>query len=140
MTNIHATLVSHHKKGILFIGESGMGKSDLALQMIINHKAKLVADDYVNLENKKGQLYGMAPKELYGKMEVRGIGIMPVKALKKAKIALCVELVQDRSDVERLPFEDTINFLGVSVTKIKLYPFDCSTICKIIAKINGIIN
>lgn len=140
MTSIHATLVSYHKKGILFIGESGAGKSDLALQMIVDHNAKLVADDYVDIKNKKGQLYGMAPTELYGKMEVRGVGIMPVKALKQAKISLCVELTQDRNSVERLPFDDTINFLGVSITKIKLYPFDCSTICKIIAKINGIIN
>jgi len=140
VTSIHATLISYKRKGILLLGESGSGKSDLALRFIVNHHAKLVADDYVCLENKNGQLFGRAPAEIFGKMEVRGVGIMPIKALKKAKISLCVELVKDRKDVERLPLEETANFLGVSVTKLKLYPFDCSTICKIVAKINGIIN
>lgn len=139
MLNVHATLVSFKNKGILFIGKSGIGKSDLALRMIMEKGATLVADDRVNIENIEGNLFGSAPKEIYGKIEIRNVGIAHLKAKKKEKIYLCVELCDDRKKLERLPEEEYADFLGVSVTKIKLYPFDCSTICKIIAKISGII-
>lgn len=140
MANIHGTLVDFQTKGILFIGKSGTGKSDLALRMIMEKGAKLVADDRVDLENIKGKLYGSAPKALFGKLEIRGVGIENFEALLRSEIVLCVELCSDRSEVERLPFNEYVDFLGVSVTKMKLYPFDCSTICKIIAKISSIIS
>lgn len=140
MLNIHATLVSYKNKGILFIGNSGSGKSDLALRMIMDHKAKLVADDRVILENIKDELWGYAPDILVNKLEVRGLGITEIKAQKKVKIILCVELCKNRADVERIPEPKYIDFLGISIAKIKLYPFDCSTIYKILLKICSIMN
>ena len=140
MNNIHATLISYEEAGILFIGNSGSGKSDLALRMIMEKGARLVADDRVNLCVENNCLYGFVPKELYGKMEIRGLGIANFVPKEKEKIVLCVELVKNREEIERMPILENIIFLGVSVTKIKLYPFDCSTICKIIAKISGIIS
>jgi len=140
MINIHATLISLNGKGILFIGKSGSGKSDLALRMIMAHNAELVADDRVNLEVLGGNLYGSAPSEIRGKLEIRNVGIACFEVLEQEKIVLCVELTDKRNELERLPEAETIDFLGVSITKIKLYPFDCSTIYKIIAKISGIIS
>jgi len=140
VNNIHATLISFNNAGVLFIGKSGSGKSDLALRMIMEKGAVLVADDRVDLSVINDNLYGSAPKELYGKMEIRGLGITNFTAKKREKIVLCVELVENREEVERMPVPENITFLGVSVTKIKLYPFDCSTICKIIAKISSIIS
>lgn len=140
MHNIHATLVELDGKGILFTGESGHGKSDIAFRMIMGHGAKLVADDRVDLSVENGILYGSCPKEIFGKMEVRHLGIASLPPVEKAQISLCVELSLNRQDIERLPDSEYVNFLGVSVTKIKLYPFDCSTIYKIIAKISGIIS
>ena len=140
MNNIHATLISFNNAGVLFIGKSGSGKSDLALRMIMEKGAVLVADDRVDLSVINNNLYGSAPKELYGKMEIRGLGITNFTAKKREKIVLCVELVENREEVERMPDPENITFLGVSITKIKLYPFDCSTICKIIAKISSIIS
>lgn len=137
MLNIHATLVSYQNKGILLIGESGVGKSDLALRLIMERGAKLVADDRVILEKKKDVLWGYAPETLANKLEVRNIGIAEFAAKKKEKISLCVELCLNRTEIERLPRPDFIDFLGISVAKIKLYPFDCSTIYKIILKICG---
>lgn len=136
MKNIHATLVSYKNKGILLLGESGAGKSDVALRMIMEHQAILVADDRVDLFCKDGKLYGSAPTSLAGKLEIRGVGIENFDFKKSEHIVLCVELCSNRDDISRLPLEETIDFLGVSITKIKLYPFDCSIICKIIAKIN----
>ena len=134
MLNIHATLISYKDIGILFTGPSGVGKSDLALRMIMEQKAKLVADDRVILEKIEGDLWGYAPDILYNKLEVRGIGITEFKAKKKERISLCVELCANRADCERLPKPEFIDFLGISIAKIKLYPFDCSTIYKIILK------
>ncbi len=136
MLNIHASLVSLDNKGILLLGKSGSGKSDLALRLIMEQEAKLVADDRVNLDVINGKLYGEAPEELMGKIEIRHVGIASFPVKKQEKIALCVELVQNRTDLERYPTLEYIDFLGVSLTKIKLYPFDCSTIYKILAKIN----
>ena len=140
MNNIHATLISYNNNGILFIGKSGTGKSDLALRMIMQNNALLVSDDYVNLEVVDNHLYGTAPQEIAGKMEVRGLGIMPFNNKSREKITLCVELLEKREDVERLPMPEYCDFLGISVPKIKLYAFDCSTSCKIIAKISSIIS
>ena len=140
MNNIHATLISFNDTGILLIGKSGSGKSDIALRFIQEHNALLVADDRVCLEVKNNILYGSSPQELAGKLEVRGLGIAQLDYKKKEKITLCVELCLQRKNIERMPQPEYINFLGVSVAKIKLYPFDCSTINKIIAKICGIIS
>lgn len=140
MTNIHATLINYKNKGILLIGSSGSGKSDLALRLIIDYKAKLVADDRVDLFIKNNKLYGCSPKNIYKKMEIRELGIAEFPAKKETPINLCVELCLNREDFERLPNKQYVDFLGYSIEKIKLYPFDCSTTCKIIAKISSIIS
>ena len=140
MINIHGTLVCFNDEGILLIGNSGSGKSDLALRLIQEKGAKLVADDRVDIENIHGELYGSAPKEIAGKIEIRGLGIAHIDFVPKERITLCIELCLDRREIERMPMPDYVDFLGVSVTKIKLYPFDCSTINKIVAKISGIIS
>lgn len=134
--NIHASLICYKESGILITGKSGSGKSDLALRFILEHGATLVADDRVNIEQKGGSLYGSAPDELFGKLEIRNIGIVKFPAVPKAEIKLCTELCAVPEETERMPYPETVDFLGVSVTKIKLYPFECSTLCKIIAKLN----
>jgi serine kinase of HPr protein (carbohydrate metabolism regulator) len=102
--------------------------------------AKLVADDQVLLTQRNDLLYGCSPNNICGKLEVRGIGICEFDYLKESKIDLCIELTSSRDDIERMPVEEFINFLGISITKIKIYPFDCSTICKIIVKTSSIIS
>lgn len=138
MLNIHATLISLDNQGVLLIGESGSGKSDVALRMIMEKGAKLVADDRVNLENNNNRLVGRAPKEIEGLLEVRNVGISHFPFKSEVNIALCVELCVQRDMLERLPYDEHVDFLGVSITKLKLYPFDCSILCKIIVKLNEI--
>ena len=75
MFNIHATLISFHNKGILLTGKSGVGKSDVALRMIMEKGAVLVADDRVDLVCANGNLFGSCPKNIRGLLEVRNVGI-----------------------------------------------------------------
>lgn len=140
MINIHATLISCQNNGILLIGPSGSGKSDLALRMIMENNAILVADDRVNIEVIDGCLVGSSPAETFGKIEIRNLGIFPINAKRHEKISLCIELCTDRDKLERMPEDEYVDFLGVSVAKVKLYPFDCSTTYKIIAKISSILS
>lgn len=140
MTNIHATLVSFQNKGILLRGKSGSGKSDLALRLITMHGATLVADDRVDLCVQKNTLLGSVPHEISGKLEIRGVGIAKLPFLPQSEISLCVDLVDNMDDVERLPIPKKISLQGISVDHLTLYPFEASATCKLIAKISGIIS
>ena len=90
-TDIHATCIAIGGRGVLLLGPSGSGKSDLALRLI-DQGAKLVADDRTILFARKGALYAKAPASIKGLLEIRGLGIveMPVRA--SVKIALAVRL------------------------------------------------
>ena len=73
--NIHATAVAIEKKAVLILGKSGAGKSDLALRLIMDKNAELIADDRVDIESVNGVLKAACPKNIQGLLEVRGIGI-----------------------------------------------------------------
>jgi len=77
--------------GVLILGKSGTGKSDLALRMIENG-ARLVADDRVELLVRGGQLMARAPQRLAGLIEVRGAGIVALPHVAEARVALAVML------------------------------------------------
>ncbi len=87
--------------GVLLMGPSGSGKSDVALRLIAMG-ARLVADDRTELFIRNGRLFGRAPKNIAGLLEVRGVGIVKVPQALQARIALAVDLVADEK-VQRLP-------------------------------------
>jgi HPr kinase/phosphorylase len=107
--NIHATCVRLARSGIAFgappgagvllIGDSGAGKSDLALRLI-GRGAELVADDRTELYVRRGQLAARAPKPLAGLMEVRGLGIIAMRHAAATAVCLVVEL---SATVKRMP-------------------------------------
>ena len=97
--NIHASCVAIGGRGVLILGGSGVGKSDLAL-LLIDDGAKLVADDRAELTVERGKLCARAPKSIAGLIEVRGLGIVALPFAPKAVIALAVKLA---TAVERLP-------------------------------------
>ena len=129
--HIHASLVAIDGKGVLLCGKSGMGKSDLAFRLIENKSAQLVADDVVDLFISEDVLYGKAPDKLKGFLEVRGVGIYSYKYLDKIQISLIVNLVDDISMVERLPFETKRTLLGIDVEEYNLYQREISAAEKI---------
>jgi len=101
--NIHACCVAVNGRGVLLLGGSGAGKSDLALRLI-DDGAKLVSDDRTELSVERGKLWARAPKSIAGLIEVRGLGIVALPFAPKAVIALAVKL---GATAERLPHPST---------------------------------
>lgn len=130
--NIHGTCISHRGNAILLTGASGSGKSDLALRMIMNHDARLVADDRTDIEAKNDKLYASCPATISGLLEVRGIGICRFEPLKEAELSLVVELICETQKIERLPEREYCDFLGIKIPQIRAHAFEISTPDKII--------
>lgn len=126
---IHATCISQEGRGVLLLGESGSGKSDLALRMM-DRGAALVADDQVQLSKKGQELLAVAPQSLRGRLEVRGIGIMTVAYTPSAGVKLVVQLVRSQL-VERMPNPEFFDCLGVRVPLLSLNAFESSIVAKI---------
>lgn len=131
--SLHATLVSLGGKGVLLEGKSGSGKSDLALRLIENKGAKLVADDAVMLEKRGSTVYGRAAENLRGMLEVRGVGIVSYPYLAESAIDLAVNLVDDAAKIERLPQAKKESILGLEIKQIDLYARENSAADKIVA-------
>lgn len=72
---IHATAVAIDARGLILVGASGCGKSDLALRLI-DAGAILVADDRLICAAVDGQLLLSAPPAIAGLIEVRGVGLL----------------------------------------------------------------
>jgi serine kinase of HPr protein (carbohydrate metabolism regulator) len=132
---IHGTAVALGDRGLLILGVSGSGKSDLALRLI-EAGWVLVADDRVVLSRRSESLVAAPPKELAGLIEARGIGLCRVPFLREAEVALAVELVP-RESIERLPEPASRSFLGVSIPLINLSSFQASTPAKLRLALGG---
>jgi len=89
--NIHASCIAVGKQGVLLLGDSGAGKSDLALRLI-DDGAMLVSDDRTELYVSRGMLHARAPKSIAGLLEVRGLGIVALPFAKSAPLGLAVKL------------------------------------------------
>src|SRR6185312_12845329 len=97
--NIHASCVALGAAGVLLLGKSGAGKSDLALRLI-DDGAALVADDRTILFTRRGTLYARAPDSIKDLLEIRGVGIVELKSRPNVKVSLVVQLGREG---ERLP-------------------------------------
>ena len=130
MLRIHGTCVALSGLGVLLRGPSGSGKSDLALRLI-DGGAKLVADDQVELAlDAAGRVMARAPATLSGLIEVRGIGILRMNAVRTAPVGLVADLTTE-DQVERLPEAETCMLLDRHVRRIALAPFNDSTPAKL---------
>ena len=100
--NIHASCAMVGRQGVLLLGDSGQGKSDLLLRLM-DDGARLVADDRTELYAAKGRLMARAPQSIAGLVEVRGLGIVAQPFAKNAPVALAVRLGTPKDFAERLP-------------------------------------
>lgn len=136
MDLIHGNCVAIDGRGVLILGPSGSGKSDLSLRLI-DEGACLVGDDQIYLFEKDGELWARPPEKLQGLMEVHGIGIFQqLNFQKEVAVELVVELVPG-GDVERLPLSDTFTHENFSILRIKLDGFAASSCAKIRTMLKG---
>lgn len=126
MERRHATCVAINRKGILIMGPSGSGKSDLALRLI-ERGADLVADDQVELTAEKGDLIARSPQTIKGLIEARYIGPLRAPVLDACPIAVILE----PGTPERMPELQTRTFLGIELPMLILPYLEGSTTAKI---------
>lgn len=128
--SLHGTLVDISGVGVLIRGKSGLGKSEVALELV-RRGHQLVADDRVDVYQRElGVVIGEAPDILRKYLEIRGIGIVNVvklfgaKAFKEnKKIMLVIDLERwnTASNYDRLGLENhTIKFFDTEVAHITL--------------------
>ncbi len=120
----HAGLMDIYGVGILLMGDSGVGKSETALELVKrNHR--LVADDVVEIiKLSDNQLIGQSPEVIRHMMEIRGLGIIDVRTLygigavlveKSIELAVNLEL-GDPMNIDRLGLtQEYITLLGVKI-------------------------
>lgn len=132
---IHATSVAIEDNGIAILGESGVGKSDLALRLI-DSGATLISDDITLLSKNNYDilLYGLSKTK--GLLEVREVGIITVPYIEGIKLRLIVELRD--SDLERIPERKYVRMLGKNFPKIEINGKNSSSVAKIKIKLNEI--
>lgn len=134
---LHATAVAQWAPGagwraILISGPSGAGKSDLALRLI-GRGWRLVADDSVHVFASGEALYAVAPETIAGRIEVRGVGIIPVTTRGVARLVLAVDL--GGPVPERLPEPESRMLAGRALPRLRLTGFEASAVEKVAAAI-----
>ena len=128
-TTRHGVFMDILGLGVLITGESGLGKSELGLELISRGHG-LVADDAVDLYRvSQTALDGRCPDLLLNLLEVRGIGLLDIKAIfgetavrRKMRLRLIVHLVRKETmerEFERLPYEPLYeDILDIPVRKV----------------------
>lgn len=129
-TQIHATCVALGGHGILLRGPSGSGKSDLALRLIAEAGARLVADDQCRLTKRGGALIARAPAVGAGCIEARGLGLLRVPAASEVAVTLVLDLVP-RAEQARVPQPDRLRLCGVDVRRGDCDPFESGVVAKL---------
>jgi serine kinase of HPr protein (carbohydrate metabolism regulator) len=124
---VHASTVAIGGHAVLIEGPSGAGKSDLALRLM-DRGALLVSDDYTILTAVDGHLCATSPATIAGRLEVRGLGIIPVTHVEQAPVALLVRL---STEVERMPEVESRWFEGIPIPAIALDPREASAPIKV---------
>jgi len=128
-STMHGVFMDILGLGVLITGESGLGKSELGLELISRGHG-LVADDAVDF-TRLGPDYieGRCPEILRDLLEVRGLGLLDIRTIfgetavrRKLKLRLIVQLVRrNDGEFERLPIESQfINVLDVPIRTVKI--------------------
>ncbi|MEG8947396.1 HPr(Ser) kinase/phosphatase [Rosettibacter firmus] len=127
---IHGSFVDVYGVGILFTGKSGIGKSEVALDLV-ERGHRLVADDVVILTKKgEGILMGSGTELVKHFMELRGIGIIDVRSMfgvrairfqKRLEVVVELEIWNEKEDYTRTGLDDIyVKILDVEIPYIKL--------------------
>ncbi|MCX7929244.1 MAG: HPr(Ser) kinase/phosphatase [Chlorobi bacterium] len=127
---VHGSLVDVYGVGVLFVGRSGIGKSEIALDLV-ERGHRLVADDVVILTRKRDAiLMGTGSSLIEHMVEVRGLGIIDVRQMfgirairyqKRLEIVVELEDWDADANYERVGLDDsTVEILGIPISSVKL--------------------
>ena len=127
IATVHGVLMEVFGVGIMLTGNSGVGKSETAMELI-KRGYRLVADDSVVIKRVENELIGTAPEQIRYFMELRGIGIINVKnmygsgsVLGEKQVDLVMEMETWRRDKEydRIGGEQNVEeILGLKIPKL----------------------
>ncbi len=125
----HAVMVDVFGLGVLIAGESGIGKSECALELV-DRGHRMVADDVVEIKRLGEWLYGSAPELTRHHMELRGLGILNVKDLygvsairlsKRIELVVKLERWKAGRAYDRLGLRgERVTLLGVRVPRVRM--------------------
>lgn len=126
----HGVLVEVHGEGVLILGESGVGKSEAAIELV-KRGHRFVADDAVEIKKVSDKtLVGTAPEMIRYFIEIRGIGIVDVRRLfgmgavketEKIDMIINLEPWEDGKAYDRLGLEDEFtNILGIDIPSVTI--------------------
>jgi HPr kinase/phosphorylase len=129
-TSVHGTLVDVYGIGLLFTGKSGIGKSEISLDLV-ERGHRLVADDVVRITKKSEEILMAEPDELAAHhLEIRGLGIIDVKGIfgiravrihKRLEVEVKLVQYNPRVEYDRLGLDATITkILGVEIPQVTL--------------------
>ena len=135
LKRIHSTSVVIDDNGVLILGDSGSGKSDLALRLIDNG-ATLISDDISICRKNSNNIYLYCPPEIKGLLEVREIGIITVPFVERIRLRLVVNLKSNNN--ERFPKDSSFRILGIKIPIINIEGKNSSAVAKIKVKLNEI--
>lgn len=130
MVTIHGVLVEVYGEGILIMGESGVGKSEAAIELV-KRGHRLVADDAVEIRRVSHKtLVGSSPEIIRHFIELRGIGIIDVKRIfgmgavkdtENIDLVIKLENWQSGKHYDRLGIDDfTTELLGLTIPSITI--------------------
>lgn len=127
--SLHGVLLDIYGVGVLLLGDSGVGKSECALDLIVRGH-RLVSDDIVEIKRKGSVLNGSGPELTRYHMEIRGLGIINIKDLfgvaavrylKDVDMVVKLDPWQEGKEYERLGLDQpSWEILGVSVPYIEM--------------------
>lgn len=128
-TMVHGAMVDVYGIGILIVGKSGIGKSEVALDLV-ERGHRLVADDVVMITKKSSVLMGSATEMSKHFMEIRGLGIVDVMSMfgirsiryqKRLEVVMELTLWDDTREVNRTGLNhDTVTILDAEIPLITL--------------------
>jgi HPr kinase/phosphorylase len=129
LVELHAVLLDVFGLGVLIMGESGIGKSECALDLV-DRGHRLVADDVTIVKRMADVLEGSSPDLTRYHMELRGLGVINIKDLygvssirtsKRVELVVNLERWETGKDYDRLGLEDErLDILGVSLPLVRM--------------------
>lgn len=106
---LHATGVAAFGRGVLIVGQSGSGKSGLALRLLALG-AELVADDRVVVQTMGDTLWMTRPPQLPAMLEARGFALIPTPVTPQAPLSFVVNM--SKISKNRMPVADDVSILN----------------------------